>query len=499
MARETWATRVGFILAAVGSAVGLGNLWRFPWMTAENGGSAFLVVYLTIVLLVGVPGLLAEFVVGRRSNRNPYGAFRALTDSRIWPLVGVFSVLTGVVLLSFYSVVGGWILRYTTASVAGAVGAVGAAGGVGVGAETGGTVPYFADPGAFFAEIAVGPDAVLAHLVFLLLTGAVVLAGVRRGIEVGTTLMVPGVAVLLVALAVWAGGQPNAGAGYDFYLRFDPSVLADDFLGVLGPAAGQALFTLSVGAGTMITYASYLGEDRSLPFDGATIALLNTGVGVLAGLVVFPLLFSQGIDPTAGPTAGGGPGAVFVSLAGAFATLPAGELVAVAFFGVVSLAALSSSISMLELPVSFLVDEFGVSRPVAVAGLLVLVGVTGSATALDQSLFGFVAGPVVDTMLTLGLTAFLLFVGWVLGGDAVVEFERGAGEFARRVSTGWLLVVGVLLPVFLLFTLFTSLGLPGLFASVGLSESVGVVGTVGLAVLAAVGAFAALRGPESVV
>jgi NSS family neurotransmitter:Na+ symporter len=485
MARETWATRVGFILAAVGSAVGLGNLWRFPWMTAENGGSAFLVVYLGVVLLVGVPGLLAEFVIGRRTNRNPYGAFRALTDSRVWPLVGVFSVLTGVVLLSFYSVVGGWILRYTAASVGGAVGA--------------GPVPYFADPGAFFGGVAVGPDAVVAHLVFLLLTGAVVLAGVRRGIEVGTTLMVPGVAVLLVALAGWAAGQPNAGAGYDFYLRFDPSVLADDFLGVLGPAAGQALFTLSVGAGTMITYASYLGEDRSLPFDGATIALLNTGVGVLAGLVVFPLLFSQGIDPTAGPTAGGGPGAVFVSLAGAFATLPAGELVAVAFFGVVSLAALSSSISMLELPVSFLVDEFGVSRPLAVAGLLALVGVTGSATALDQSLFGVVAGPVVDTMLTLGLTAFLLFVGWVLGRDAVVEFERGAGDLAGRLSTPWLLVVGVLLPVFLLFTLFTSLGLPGTLASVGLSGTVGVAGTVALAVLVAVGAFAALRGPGSVV
>jgi NSS family neurotransmitter:Na+ symporter len=122
MARETWATRVGFILAAVGSAVGLGNLWRFPWMTTENGGSAFLVVYLAIVLLVGVPGLLAEFVTGRRTNRNPYGAFRALTDSRGLPLVGVFSVLTGVVLLSFCSVVVGWILRYTAASVAGAVG-----------------------------------------------------------------------------------------------------------------------------------------------------------------------------------------------------------------------------------------------------------------------------------------------------------------------------------------------------------------------------------------
>jgi NSS family neurotransmitter:Na+ symporter len=475
MTRETWATRLGFILAAVGSAVGLGNVWRFPWMTAENGGSAFLVVYLAVVLLVGVPGLLGEFAIGRRSNRNPYGAFRALTDSRAWPLVGLFSVLTGVVLLSFYSVVGGWILRYLAASAGGLAG---------------GDVVYFGDPGAYFAGVSFGTGAVAGHLVFLLLTGLVVLAGVRRGIEVGTTLMVPGVVVLLVALAVWAAGQPNAAAGYDFYLRFDPDTLLADVPGVLGPAAGQALFTLSVGAGTMITYASYLGEDRSLPFDGTTIAVLNTGVGVLAGLVVFPLLFSQGVDPTTGAGAGGGPGALFVSIAGAFSTLPAGSLVATAFFGVVTLAALSSSISMLEIPVSFLVDEYGLSRPVAVGGLLVLLSGTGVVLALDESLFGLVAGPVVDTMLTLGLTAFLLFVGWVLGREAVAEFERGAGPLARRLSGAWLLAAGVAIPTFLVFTLLSSLGLG---ATVGLS------GTVLVALALSAAAFAVLRRPGSVV
>ncbi|RLM31770.1 sodium-dependent transporter, partial [Haloarcula sp. Atlit-120R] len=151
----------------------------------------------------------------------------------------------------------------------------------------------------------------------------------------------------------WAATQPNAAAGYAFFLRFDPSVITENFFAILGPAAGQALFTLSLGAGTMITYSSYLGEDRSLPFDGSAIAVLNTSVGVITGLVVFPLLFSQGINPT---ETGTGPGALFVGLAGAFAQLPAGTLIATAFFGVVTLAALSSSISMLEIPVAFLVD-----------------------------------------------------------------------------------------------------------------------------------------------
>jgi NSS family neurotransmitter:Na+ symporter len=441
MTRETWATRTGFILAAAGSAVGLGNIWRFPWMTAENGGSAFLAVYLIVVLAVGVPGLLGEFVIGRRARRNPVGALRDLSGSRYWGAVGAVSAFTGVALLSFYSVVGGWILRYLFASVAGAV--------------TGGAA-YLADPGAYFTAVSAGPDAVAFHLLFLALTGGIVFAGVRRGIELGTKVMMPAVLVLLVGMAAWVVTQPGAGAGYDFFLGFDLAALRANGFAVLGPAAGQALFTLSVGAGTMVTYASYLGEDRSLPFDGAVIALLNTGVGVLAGLVVFPLLFSQGVDPGAG-----GPGALFVGIAGAFGALPGGGVLAVVFFGVVTFAALSSSISMLEIPVSVFVDEAGWSRGRAVGSLLALVAVTGTATALRPSLFGFVAGPLVDFLLTAGLLAFLLFVGGVLGRDAVDEYVTGAGSLAGRLAAPWSLAVGVVIPVFLTFTLLTTAGVDG--------------------------------------
>ncbi|MFC6988975.1 sodium-dependent transporter [Haloplanus sp. GCM10025708] len=481
MARETWATRVGFILAAVGSAVGLGNIWRFPWMTAENGGGAFLVVYLLVVLAVGVPGLLGEFVIGRRAKRNPAGALRSLSGSKRWGYVGALSVVTAVALLSFYSVVGGWILRYFAVSVAGLLGSAPYFDAPGAYSRA----PYFDAPGAYFDAVAYGPEAAAFHLVFLLSTAALVGGGVRRGIELGTKVMMPAVVALLVGLAAWAGTQPNAAAGYEFFLSFDLATLRSNFFAVLAPAAGQALFTLSLGAGTMVTYASYLGEDRSLAFDGTVIAVCNTAVGVLAGLVVFPLLFSQGIDPGTG-----GPGALFVGIAGAFARLPGGGMLAVVFFGVVALAALSSSISMLEIPVAFLVDEFGLSRRSAVTGLVGVVALTGTVTALVPPAFDVVAGILVDLLLTAGLTAFLLFTGWVLGREALVEYRAGAGGLANALGTPWLLAVGVLIPTFLVFTLLTT---------VGVDARVGFWPTAGVAVVLAAIAFLGLRRPESVV
>ncbi|SFR61471.1 sodium-dependent transporter [Halogeometricum limi] len=472
MTRETWATRLGFILAAVGSAVGLGNIWRFPWITGQNGGSAFLAVYLGIVLLVGVPALVGMFVIGRRSKRNPVGALRELSGSNSWGLVGGFLVASSLVLISFYSVVGGWILRYLGESALGlATGSVG----------------YFSNPGAAFASASFGLEAVVFHLLFLGLTALIIVAGIRGGIEVATKWMMPAIFLLLVGLGAWASTQAGASEAYAFYLGFDSQTLQNNFFGLLGPAAGQALFTLSLGVGTMITYASYLDEDRSLPFDGASVAVLNTVVGVLAGLVVFPLLFTLGIEP--GET-GTGAGALFVGLAGAFSQLPGGALIATAFFAVVALAALSSSISILEISVSFLVDEYGLERRRAAASVGALVAVTGSVCALESGVFGFVAGTLVDILLTAGLAACLVFVGWVMGRDALVEFRSGSGPVGRAVSTPWLFGVGVLIPTFLVFTLLTTFGVDG---------RIGFWPTVAAAVGVAAVAFASLRGERSLV
>ncbi|MBX0321477.1 sodium-dependent transporter [Halomicroarcula sp. F13] len=459
MTRATWRTRLGFVLAAVGSAVGLGNIWRFPWLTATNGGAAFLLLYLVVIVLVGVPGLLGEMVIGRRSRRNPVGAFGALAGRR-WRALGGVALLASVVVLSFYSVVGGWILRYTLASATGA---------------------YFGAPQQYFAAIDYGVGAAGFHALFLLATVAVVYAGVDRGIEVATTVMVPGIVVLFGALAAWAATLPGSAAGYEFYLSLDVGYLRANFVDVLVAAAGQALFTLSVGAGAMLTYASYVDEDRSLAADGTIIAGLNTGIGVLAGLVIFPLLFSLGVSPGAG-----GPGALFVSLAGAFADLPYSRVVGVVFFGVVLLAALSSAISIFEVLVSYLVDEHAVTRSRATAGVGGLFLLTGSATALSPSLFALLANTVANIVLTAGLLGFLLFDGWVLGRAALDEYEKGAGPVARAAGLPWYYAVAVVLPLFLAFTLVSGLG-----GAVGVAVT--APQAAGIAVLGVVGAIALLR------
>jgi len=453
MTRATWRTRLGFLLAAVGSAVGLGNIWRFPWLTATNGGAAFLLLYVLVIVLVGVPGLLGEMVIGRRSRRNPVGAFGALGGRR-WRALGGVALLASVVVLSFYSVVGGWILRYTVASASGA---------------------YFADPQGYFAAIDFGVGAAGFHALFLLATVAVVYAGVDRGIELATTVMVPGIVVLFGALALWAVTLPGSAEGYEFYLSLDVAYLRANFLDVLVAAAGQALFTLSVGAGAMLTYASYIGEDRSLAADGTIIAVLNTGIGVLAGLVIFPLLFSLGISPGQG-----GPGALFVSLAGAFADLPYSRVIGLVFFGVVLLAALSSAISIFEVLVAYLVDEHGTTRTRATGGVGGLFLITGTVAALSPSLFTLLADTVANLVLTAGLLGFLLFDGWVLGRVAIEEYRSGAGPVASLGARPWYYAVAVVLPLFLAFTLVSGLGtVLGVQVTTPQAAAVAVVGVVG--------------------
>ncbi|MFD1588972.1 sodium-dependent transporter [Halorientalis brevis] len=464
MTRASWRSRLGFILAAVGSAVGLGNVWRFPWLTAENGGGAFLLLYLLVIVLVGVPGLLGEFVIGRRSNRNPVGAFEQL-GGRHWRALGGVALLASVVVLSFYSVVGGWILRYTAGSVTGA---------------------YFGAPQQYFAAIDYGFGAVAFHVLFLAITAGVVYAGVDRGIELATKVMVPAIVLLLGGLAAWAATLPGAGAAYGFYLTLDVAYLRANFLDVLAASAGQALFTLSVGAGVMLTYASYLGEDRSLAADGTIIATLNTGIGVLAGLVIFPVLFSLGVAPGSG-----GPGALFISLAGAFAELPYSRLVGTVFFGVVALAALSSSISIFEVLVAYLVDEHEATRSNATAVVAGLFLVTGSVAAMVPSLFTLLADTIANLALTAGLLGFLLFAGWVLGSKALAEYESGAGPLARLVSVPWLYAVAIVLPLFLAFSL-----LSGIAAVLGVTlgfELLAAAAVVGVA-----GCIAIIRGPTAV-
>jgi NSS family neurotransmitter:Na+ symporter len=436
--RETWATRMGFILAAVGSAVGLGNIWQFPFQTGANGGAAFIVVYLAAVFLIGFPAMLAEFVVGRRAERNPIDAFARL-GHRDWRVVGLLGTISAFWILSFYSVVGGWVVRYVVGSATGA---------------------YFSGSEAYFGAISAGPEAVGFHALFMALTVGVVAFGVTDGIERSTKLMVPSIVLLLGGLAVWGSTLDGGAAGYAYYLSPDIDVLVSNIGTILPAAVGQAFFTLSLGMGAMITYASYLGRDDSLPVDGATIVILNTLVGLLAGLVVFPILFSLGIEPGSG-----GLGAAFITLAGAFAQLPAGRLLGVVFFLVLLLAALSSAISLLEVVTSYLVDNTDRSRSSLAVALGVVIFALGVPSALGVPTLAWYNDIAYNLLLPLSVLLLLLFVGWVDTDDAVTELRRGTG-LSERGAVAWLLFVRTLVPLGVLVTLL--LGIQSLAVKAGL-------------------------------
>jgi len=430
MARETWATRAGFILAAVGSAVGLGNIWRFPFITGQYGGSSFLITYLAFVALIGFPAILVEFVIGRRTDRNPVGALREL-GSGAWSYAGWLFVVTGFIILSYYSVVAGWFLRYTL-----------------IGITEGFTVANPAAAEALFDTVSTGLDTLLFHAVFMLCVIGIIAAGVRRGIELGVKVMVPAILVLLLGLAAYGFTLDGASAAYAYYLSPDFGTIAANWTGILPAAAGQAFFTLSLGMGVMITYASYLGEDRDLAADAGIIATLDTLVAVLVGFVVFPVLFSVGIEPGTG-----GPGAIFVSLTSAFAGIPGGRILGIVFFGMVGIAALSSAISILEVLVSYLIDEVGVARVPASAAVGVAVFLLGVPVTIDLiflDLYDLLADGI---LLVLGSLLLALFVGWVIpdvGRDELRKGLDGPGD----LDDAWIWVVRVPIVIVVIVSLY---------------------------------------------
>lgn len=436
--RETWTTRAGFILAAVGSAVGLGNIWQFPFQTGRNGGAAFLVVYLIAVFLIGFPAMLVEFVIGRRSRLNPIDAFGELGHPG-WKVAGALGAVTAFWILSFYSVVGGWVIRYIFGSLTGA---------------------YFGGSEQYFGAISAGPDAVALHAVFMLLTVGVVAFGVEGGIERSTKVMVPSIVVLLVGLGAWAATLDGSSAGYTYYLSPDVDALVSNIGTILPAAVGQAFFTLSLGMGAMITYASYLREDDSLPVDGATIVVLNTFVGLLAGFVVFPILFSLGIEPGEG-----GVGAAFITIAGAFAELPFGGVIGAIFFFVLLLAALSSAISLLEVITAYLVDNTAYSRPVLAVGLGTAIFLLGIPSALGVGILTWYNDIAYSLLLPLSVLLLLVFLGWVYSRQAVTELQQGTTA-GGGFSMAWIWFVRTIVPLGVLVTLL--LGIQSLAVSAGI-------------------------------
>ncbi|MGD8376196.1 MAG: sodium-dependent transporter, partial [Acidobacteriota bacterium] len=341
--RGEWSSRLGFILAAAGSAIGLGNIWRFPYTAGQYGGGAFVLVYLLFVAAIGMPVILAELSLGRRTKRNAVGAFRALFPRSWWPAVGGLGVVTGFGILSFYSVIAGWTLKYAWWSATGKFSGY-------IGGD---------ESAALFEHLTGdGWSMILLTGLFLALTAVVVQRGVSAGIERSVKVLMPIFFLLLVLLVLRSVTLEGAGEGLEFLFDFDLSKLN---AGAIVSALGQALFSLSIGMGAMITYGSYFPKDEDLPSAGVTVAIFDTAIALVAGLMIFPALFHAGQEPTAGP------GLVFVVMPTIFSSFPGGAVAATlfgtAFYVLLAIAALTSTISLLEVIVAYFIDERGWSRP----------------------------------------------------------------------------------------------------------------------------------------
>lgn len=423
--RENWNSRVGFILAAVGSAVGLGNIWRFPFQVGQEGGAAFLLMYLFFILLIGLPAILVEFAIGRRAQLSPVGALREYGGAR-WQYVGALFMCIAFLIMSYYSVVAGWVLRYF------------------VGSLTGG---YFDDPQGYFLDIAVGADALVFHAIFMVLVVVIVAFGVQRGIELAAKAMVPALIILLLGIALYATTLSGAGEAFSYYLSPDLSLLAEEWRSIVPAAAGQAFFTLSLGMGIMITYASYLSEDENLAVDGGIIIGFDTAMAVLAGFVAFPILFTAGIEP-----ADPGAGAIFIALAGGFAEIAFGQLLGVVFFFAFALGALTSAISLTEVVVSYAIDEHGIERgraALAIGGGMFLLGAPVTIDLVLVDLYDILAAQI---LLVSGSILLMILVGWLYPTAALEELELGVGDL-DALGDAWLWLIRVPVLVVLLVTL----------------------------------------------
>lgn len=387
---ERWGSGLGFVLAAAGSAVGLGNLWGFAYRASQGGGGAFVLLYLVIVALVCLPVLVAEMVLGRSTGHAPLLA-PITAGGRRWAPLGWLYLVAAVGILSYYAVLMGWTGRSLLHALLAPLPA------------------SYGEAEGFFAAISTGGDAVLGHLLSLALTGAVVAAGIRAGIERLTRWGMPLLLLLLLGLALWAAFLPEARQGYStFLLRWDPASLIDP--ATIRNAFTQAFFSIGTGIGAILAYAAYLDRRSSIPAEAAAVVGLDTAVGLMAGCVTFPVVASFGLGDLVGSST---VGALFIALPTGLASLgAAGRLVAVLFFALAYIAAITSSVSLLEVPASSLMDRLGWSRRRAVWLCVALVAVLGVPSALDVEVLARMDALFGGVLLISGGLAMALLLGW---------------------------------------------------------------------------------------
>ena len=418
MSRESFGSRFGALVAMAGSAVGLGNLWRFPYLVGENGGAAFIIVYILFSFIICLPIFISEFVIGRRSQKNAFAAFRDLSGGSAWKWVGLFTVIVPMIVLSYYSVIGGWAVEYLFKSV---------------------TFSFSSTmtQGSMFMDFVSSTWApLIMHTLFMLVTTIIVLVGIKDGIEKFSKIMMPMLFFLVLAIAVYSLTLPGAGKGLEYLFNPDFSKIDGK---ACAAALGQAFFSLSLGFGTIMTYASYVDKNENMMFQSTATAVSDLMFAIIAGIAIMPAVFAFNLNPQSGP------GLVFETLPYVFSQMPAGGVIAIVFFVALIVAALTSSISMMEVGVAYLVEEKKFTRTGACVAIFVLCWTVGALCSLSfgplsdvkiagNNLFDFFDNLSSNILMTLGSLLTVLFVGWRLKKTDVYDEFTNGGSLSRNAK-----------------------------------------------------------------
>lgn len=431
--RDGFGSKIGIIAAAAGSAIGLGNIYRFPCELGNNGGAAFLLVYLAVVIFLGIPVMLSELVIGRRSQSNAVGAFKKLAPKSGWPIVGYMGVLCGFIIFAFYSTVSGWTLEYIIKAVTNSF----------QGKDLAAMEQDFTD----FHNM--GWRNVMWQAIFIFLTGFVVFKGVQNGIERYAKILMPLLLVILIVLGIRSVTLPGAKEGLSFLFRPDFSKIDGN---VLISALGQGFFSLSLGMGALITYGSYIKKKDNLTSTAFSVVLADTLIALLAGLVIFPAAFSFGIRPTAGM------GLVFNTIPMIFNQMTGGYIFCIIFFVLLAIAALTSTISLLEVVVAYLSEELHINRKwstVWASAATLFIGSFASLSLMENTPFAIGGRTVFDLMdfvssnilLPLGGVLIVIFVGWRLGKAKFFEEVTNEGTIKASLKKVIFFIIRYLAPI----------------------------------------------------
>ncbi|PKP53304.1 MAG: sodium-dependent transporter [Bacteroidetes bacterium HGW-Bacteroidetes-1] len=445
LSRENFGSRIGVIAAAAGSAIGLGNIWRFPYVAGENGGGAFLLIYIGFIILIGAPVMLSEFVIGRKSQRNPVGAFRVLAPKTKWPLVGYIGIAAAFTILAFYTTVAGWTLEYLYLSIV-----------------NGFSGQNKSELQNLFGEFAAsGYSPLIWQLVFMLLTALIVFKGVKDGIEKYTKILMPLLLIIIIGLCIRSLTLPGASEGLIFLFKPDFSKINGN---VVLQALGQSFFSLSIGMGTLITYGSYISKKDNLGSTAVSVSIADTLIAILAGVAIFPAVFAFGIAPEAGP------GLVFITLPMIFSQITGGQFFEIIFFILLVIAALTSTISVLEVVVAYLTEELNMSRKkatilasgsIAVLGLFctLSMGPMPELSIAGMNLFDILEKTSANIFLPLGGLFIVLFVGWKLSKEQVIDEISNNNLLKVRFKYVFLFIVRFIAPIAISLVFLNGLGL----------------------------------------